>query len=128
MGFSRIKAVHIEDSVELENVLVFDMFVKDDNSVREMEVFGYAIDNNIKCPFYIKPKEKEGLLYWGANQNKANTTVNIYKKNINIGEYITRIEIYNRVITRYTYRVTELYDWNQLRQPTYQVQKPALYH
>ncbi|WP_340619045.1 hypothetical protein [Xenorhabdus entomophaga] len=111
MGFSRVKAVYVECSVETEDTLVFDAFLNADNSIRGMEIFGYAIDDGDKWPFYIKPKGKEGLLYWGTGEENTTTTVNLFKKKIKVGEYITRIDISDNERAEYTYRVTDIFDW-----------------
>lgn len=115
MSFSRIKAVYIEDTVEMDDVLVFDAFVNTGNSIREMEIFGYAIEDGDKWPIYIKPKEKEGLLHWGPGEEGTNSTINLFQKNISIGEYITRVDIHDAVRSEYTYRIVEIFDWSQLR-------------
>ena len=115
MSFSRIKAVWVEDSVETEDVLVVDLFVNTDGSARPMEIFGYAIDDGEKWPIYIKPKGKEGLLHWGAGGEDAKSTVNLFQRKIQIGEYITRIDTDGSGTSEYTYRITEVFDWSQLR-------------
>jgi len=115
MSFSRMKAVYIQDSVETEDVLVCDIFLNDDRSVREMEIFGYAIDDDEKWPIYIKPKSGEGVLHWGAGEVDTDSTVNLFQKNIRVGEYITRVDTCDGERSEYTYRITEIFDWSQLR-------------
>ena len=115
MSFSRVKAVYVEDSVETEDVLVFDLFINTDGSARPMEIFGYAIDDGEKWPIYIKPKGKEGLLNWGAGEEDTKSTVNLFQRNVQVGEYFTRVDTYDNETSEYTYRITEIFDWGQLR-------------
>ena len=115
MSFSRIKAVCVEDSVETEDVLVVDLFVNTDSSARPMESFGYTIDGGDKWPIYIIPKDKEGLLHWGAGEENATSTVNLFQRKIQIGEYITRTDTDRSGTSECTYRITEVFDWSQLR-------------
>lgn len=115
MGFSRIKAVYIEDTVETDDVIVFDIFINSDNSARAMEVFGYSIDDGEKWPFTVRFKSNEGLLSWGPGGDDTSTTINIFQKKITIGEYITRVDIFDGEKTEYTYRITDIFEWGQLR-------------
>ncbi|KLU17183.1 MULTISPECIES: hypothetical protein [Xenorhabdus] len=98
----------MRDPVETKDTLVFDVFLNADNSVREMEIFGYAIDNGGKYPLCITYKEKEGLLYWGTGEKETTTTVNLFRKIIKVGEYITCIDIYDSERAEYTYRIGDL--------------------
>ena len=114
MPFMRIKSVYIENNEETDDVIVVDAFVNKDDSIRVMEIFGYSIDNGKKWPFTIH-KKKGGVIFdWGAGDEETISTINLFDKKAKVGEYFTRTDFLENNKYSYTYRVKEIFNWNDL--------------
>ncbi|OHT22724.1 hypothetical protein A3Q29_09475 [Providencia stuartii] len=116
MRFSRIKAACIDNSSQRNDILVFDALLKQDGFIEKMEIFGYISHDYGKWPIYIK---HEGNIYLGSVPDSdipeiSTTYINMFNKQIRIGEYITYSEIDdNNIRKEYTYRITDIRDWNE---------------
>lgn len=116
--FSRIKAVYISNSVKTDDILVFDALLKRDNFIEKIEMFGYITEGNGKQPIYIQYKGNKGFIYWGSDpkdikSKEITTDINIFDKEIYVGQYITYSAINaNNQREEYTYQITDIRNWN----------------
>lgn len=111
----RVKAVYVEDCQTTDDLLVFDAFINLDDSLERMEMFGYIIDDNEKWPVSYRYHNGKGIIDWGAGEEDTISTINIFEKKIIIGEYFTRTDNIAGEIYQYTYRITDIFNWDSLK-------------
>ena len=118
MQYKRVTANYYKNGVETSEHMVFDVLVDADGNLKRIDIFGYAIEyisDKIKWPFVISPRPDIAVLDWGGyDENRTITKVNIFEKQLKVGELFTRFEREGNEEAEYTYKITKIVDMENL--------------